>query len=167
LLISKDGWKRLKDVYSGRQPEDIFVFTNAQMISYFVQKTLADDEPANDVKSLNNSAMSQFRCGHIQDIKVSRANSFLNFHTKCMPDMKKDKMHKLFLHLDPDALAIVGAECGCPAGKGQNASCKHIGALCYALEEFSRFSKILTQTRGIPRDKKLDIIYVPVSNLKV
>ena len=28
--------------------------------------------------------------------------------------------------------------CGCPAGRGPNGSCKHIAALCYALEEFSR-----------------------------
>ena len=112
------------------------------MISYFVERTLADGEPANDVKALNNSAMSLFRCGHIQDIMISQANGFLNLHTKCMPEMKKDKMYKLFLHLDPDILAIVGAECGCPAGNGPHASCKHIGAPCYALEEFSRFGEI-------------------------
>ena len=167
-LIPEDSWKRLKDIYSGRQPEDVFVFTNAQMISYFVERTLADGEPANDVKALNNSAMSLFRCGHIQDIMISQANGFLNLHTKCMPEMKKDKMY-----LDPDILAIVGAECGCPAGKGPHASCKHIGALCYALEEFSRFGKIpgfLTctdqlQCWGIPREKKLDII--PVSGLSL
>ena len=172
-LIPEDSWKRLKDIYSGKQPEDVFVFTNAQMISYFVERILADGEPANDVKALNNSAMSLFRCGHIQDIMISQANGFLNLHTKCMPEMKKDKMYKLFLHLDPDILAIVGAECGCPAGKGPHASCKHIGALCYALEEFSRFGKIpgfLTctdqlQCWGIPREKKLDII--PVSGLSL
>ena len=72
-LIPEDSWKRLKDIYSGRQPEDVFVFTNAQMISYFVERTLADGEPANDAKALNNSAMSLFRCGHIQDTMISQA----------------------------------------------------------------------------------------------
>ena len=51
-------------------------------------------------------------------------------------------MYKVFLHLDPDIFAIVGAECRCPADKRPHASCKHIGALCYTLEEFSRLSKI-------------------------
>ena len=54
------------------------MFINAQMISYFVERTLADGEPANDVKALNNSAMRLFRCGHIQDIMISQANGFLN-----------------------------------------------------------------------------------------
>jgi len=78
-MIPEDSWKRLIDVYSGRQPEDVFAFTNAQMISYFVEKIFADGAPVNDDKSLNNSPLSLFRCGHIQDIKVSLANSFLNF----------------------------------------------------------------------------------------
>jgi len=51
-------------------------------------------------------------------------------------------MYKVFLHLDPDIFAIVGAECGCPADKGPHDSCKHIGALCYALEEFSHLNKL-------------------------
>ena len=88
-LIPEDNCERLKDVYSGRQPEDVFVFTNAQMISYCVERILADGGPANDMKALNNSATSLFRCGHMQDIKVSRAIGLLNFHTKFMPEMKK------------------------------------------------------------------------------
>jgi len=31
-------------------------------------------------------------------------SGFLNFCTKCMPEMKKDKLYKLLLHLDPDIL---------------------------------------------------------------
>ena len=53
----------------------MFVFTNAQMISYCVERILADGGPANDMKALNNLAMSLFRCWHIQDIKVSQAIS--------------------------------------------------------------------------------------------
>jgi len=112
-MIPEDSWKRLKDVYSGRQPEDVFAFTNAQMISYFVERILADGAPANDVKSLNNSAMSLFRCGHIQDIKVSRANNFLNFCTECMPEMKKEKLYKLFFYLDPDIFARCSVRMSC------------------------------------------------------
>ena len=44
-------------------------------ISYFVERTFVDGGPANNMKPLNNSAMSQFRCRHIQDIKVSQASA--------------------------------------------------------------------------------------------
>ena len=33
---------------------------------------------------------------------------------------------------------IFYSSCPCPAGKGPLGSCKHIPALCYALEEFNR-----------------------------
>ena len=33
---------------------------------------------------------------------------------------------------------ITFVSCTCPAGKGSRSSCKHIAALCYALEEFVR-----------------------------
>ena len=36
---------------------------------------------------------------------------------------------------------VVFAECGCPAGMGPHASCKHIGGLCYALQVFTRIGK--------------------------
>ena len=88
-----------------------------------------------------------------------------------MPEMRKDRLYKLFLYLDAETYDIMGAECGCPAGKAPYASCKHIGDMCYALEEFSRFGRIpgfLTCTERLqcwnkPREKKLDII--PVSSL--
>lgn len=40
-----------------------------------------------------------------------------------------------------DSFDITGAECGCPAGKGPNATGKHIGGLCYDLKEFSLIKK--------------------------
>ncbi|XP_041378943.1 uncharacterized protein LOC121391348, partial [Gigantopelta aegis] len=85
--------------------------------------------------------------------------------------MKKDHIYKINLVLDKETLDIAQAECGCPAGKGPHASHKHIAALCYALEEFSRFGKLpdfLTSTERLqqwnkPRPKKLEIM--PVAEL--
>lgn len=57
--------------------------------------------------------------------------------------MRKDHTYKLLLLLELESSEIVAAECGCPAGKGPRASCKHIGAMCYALEEFTRFGHLL------------------------
>ena len=60
----------------------------------------------------------------------------------CFPEMKKDRTYKIQLQLERDTLHISGAECGCPAGRGPVASCKHIGALCYVLEKFGRLKEI-------------------------
>ena len=46
----------LKEVFSGKDPEDVFTFTNAQMISYFVVRMATDGNPASDVKAMNKSA---------------------------------------------------------------------------------------------------------------
>ncbi len=59
---------------------------------------------------------------------------------------------------------ITFATCGCPAGLGPMGSCKHIAALCYALEEFSRLktthefvaSTSKLQTWNQPRKRTLE-----------
>ena len=53
----------------------------------------------------------------------------------CLPEMKKDIVYKLVLSLNSKC-DIETANCGCKAGKGPKASCKHVGALCYAFAEF-------------------------------
>ena len=63
---------------------------------------------------------------------------------------------------------IITATCGCPAGKGTTASCKHVGALCYALVEFCTSGKMpyfLTCTDKLqawnrPKPKKVNLIPV-------
>ena len=58
--------------------------------------------------------------------------------------------------------------CGCAAGMGPKASCKHIAALCYALEEFSRLRQLpefvmctdKLQSWNRPRPRKLQAISV-------
>ena len=57
-------------------------------------------------------------------------------------EMKKDCLYKVVLLLDSISGGnTVDAECGCQAGKAPHASCKHVGALCYALEEYSHIGK--------------------------
>ena len=54
-------------------------------------------------------------------------------------------MYKIVLRLDSShstSYEIDGAECGCAAGRGPRASCKHIAALCYALEDFGRLKQL-------------------------
>ena len=55
--------------------------------------------------------------------------------------MKKNLRYIVKLSLSKDGEHeddIAFASCPCPAGKGPLGSCKHIAALCYALEEFVR-----------------------------
>ena len=97
----------------------------------------------------------------------------LHIISNCILEMKKDRLYKVVLLLDSISGGnVVSAECGCPAGKSPHASCKHVGALCYALEEYSRIGKndheYLTCTDRLqewnkPRQKGLDPL--PVASL--
>ena len=66
---------------------------------------------------------------------------------------------------------IETAMCGCKAGKGPKASCKHVGALCYAYAEFcesGRLTNFVTCTEklqewNVPRTHKVNV--VPVAEL--
>ena len=168
--VAKDDWCLLKEAFAGKAPNNTFTFTNANVISYFVVRTAVDGMPADGMKAIISRAINIFQSGHIQHIKALSAE-YLFIQADCMPEMRKDCMYKLLLCLDLNTSDIVSGECGCPAGKIPCASCKHIGALCYALEEFSRLGKvpeILTcieklQEWNRPRPKKLAII--PVADL--
>uniref|UniRef100_A0A1X7VDB6 SWIM-type domain-containing protein n=1 Tax=Amphimedon queenslandica TaxID=400682 RepID=A0A1X7VDB6_AMPQE len=52
--------------------------------------------------------------------------------------MKEDRTYSLKMHLDDTNFEIQGASCGCPAGRGPKASCKHVAALGYALHDFRK-----------------------------
>ena len=166
-----EGWQELTQVYA--DSDQCFQFTNAQIISYFVTRTADDGLPASDFKSINSSALSLFRCGHVKKIhvchQITPANVFIR--ADCLPEMKKDRVYKTEMELENSSFDIRRAQCGCPAGRGPTASCKHIAALCYALEEFSRLRRLpefrtstdKLQTWNQPRPRKLDPI--PVETL--
>ena len=56
--------------------------------------------------------------------------------------IRKDHVYKVIMTLDYKTYDINTATCGCPADKSTTASCKHVGALCYALVEFCTLGKI-------------------------
>lgn len=128
--LPTDGWKDIKHA-----PHFNIAFTNAHVIGYFVTRTADDGLPAGDFKSINESASNLYRCGHVQEIQVcSDANSNLCIRAKCLPEMRKDRIYLLEMVLDEVSQDVLSARCGCPAGMGPKASCKHVAALCYALE---------------------------------
>ena len=58
--------------------------------------------------------------------------------------MRKDRVYKQSICLNYNTFDITSVYCGCYAGKGQTASCKHIhvGAFCYAFVEFCTSVKL-------------------------
>ena len=52
--------------------------------------------------------------------------------------MRKDRVYKIIMRIHHTSGEIQFAKCGCIAGKGPRACCKHIASVCYALENFSR-----------------------------
>lgn len=148
--------------------EKVPSFCNGQLVEYFVSRTVSDGLPAGDFKSINTKAKGLFDCGHVQAIQVSFSSSHLWIRANCCPEMKKDVLYKVVMSLQINGYAIDTAACGCKAGKGPRASCKHVGALCYAFAEFCTFGKLpefISSTQKLqewnqPHPRRVDIIPV-------
>ena len=129
-----EGWKTIQSAF--QSSDDVPRFSLSNVINYFVVRTVSDGKAANDFKSINKSAENLFHCGHVQALLVTAKDEYWWVKADCRPEMKKDKMYKMIMSLCKGSWDINSAMCGCPAGKGPSASCKHIGALCYALANF-------------------------------
>lgn len=166
-------WEKLQEAFTRTDANEMISFSNANIINYFLVRTAIDGMPSSDVKAINTSALNMFRCGHVQDIMIGY-DKHIYIQAKCLPEMRKDRIYKVVLCMDANVFDVVGAECGCPAGKGPCGSCKHIAAVCYALEEFSRLGKLAEfatctdrlQAWNKPRQKKLSIIPVHELNAR-
>lgn len=140
------------------------------MVTYFVCRTVSDGLPAGDFKAINNKAKGLYECGHIQNIQVCSilSSSSLWVRSDCLPEMKKNEVYKIRISLSDTTYDLLSAECGCKAGKGPKESCKHIGALCYALVEFCKSGQLpefrtcteVLQQWNKPRPKKVEVIPV-------
>ncbi|CAH3106254.1 unnamed protein product, partial [Pocillopora meandrina] len=127
-----------------------------------------DNESNKDFKNVSIKAFGLFRHGHIQKLEIARDDDDdkVHFRCDCLPEMKKNLNYNIKLSLCNNGEQegkITFASCACPAGKGPCGSCKHIAALCYALEEFVRLKctrefetcTSRLQTWNQPRKRKL------------
>lgn len=97
-------------------------------------------------------------------IEVTTVHSRVWIHADCFPEMKKD-IYKVAMSLCDKSFAIQNAMCGCKAGQGPKASCKHVGELCYAFAELCKSGQLLDfltcteqlQKWNQPRPKKLEL----------
>ena len=144
---------------------DVPSFSHAQMVTYFVSRTVSDGLPAGDFNAMNKKAKRIFDCGHVQNIQVCTSLSCVWIRDDCHPEMKKNTVYKRVHSLSEKSYDIESAKCGCKAGKGPMASCKHIGATCYEFCKSGKLSDILTCTQKLqewnrPRNKKVEILPV-------
>ena len=102
-------WKNLKTAYT---KETVPSFTEGQLVSYFVCRTVADGLPAGDFKSINKSAKYLFDCGHVQDIHIGSSTTKTLIKASCLPEMKKDRVYKILMSLDTTTWDILNADCG-------------------------------------------------------
>ena len=171
----ENGWLPLLSAYpqstlSTDQDNEVPQFTMSDIMSYFVTRCLEDSLPSGDFKSISKSSENLFRCGHVQNIQVSKLDDSVYVKSQCLLEMRKDQVYCVRMRLSK-SLDILNAECGCPAGCGPCASCKHIGALSYALADFFRIltaQEVSTCTDRLqqwnhPRGRKVDRI--PVDKL--
>ena len=163
-----DGWKSIRNAFTS--PSEVPDFSTGNIITYFVTCTAADGLAVSDFSSVNKSTENLFLYGHVHDIELNTDGDILCVRAKCRPEMRKDRIYKLILSLS-DSYNIVSAKCGCPAGVGPQATCKHVGALCYALANFcqcGQLSDFVTSTEKLkqwnrPRPKKLETM--PITEL--
>ena len=142
-------------------------FTLANITDYFISRII-DGKSANDFKNMNTKAYPLFKDGHVQNIVAYTTDDKTYYQADCLPEMKKNTIYKIQLILSSHKSDVLQAQCGCPAGRGPSGSCKHIAALCYALEEFSRIHQVRDnlpctsqlQTWNKPRKRTLEVAEV-------
>ena len=134
LAYPDQGWEVITRAFSTTSM--VPQFNTGHIVTYFVSRTVADKLLAADFKAINKSAESLFRCGHVQAIQVCSTDDYLFVKANCIPEMRMDKVYHVHMALSEDGYDVTHAECGCPAGIGPLGSCKHIGALAYALVDF-------------------------------
>ena len=119
-------------------------------------------------KSMNAAALNLYKCGHIQKVEACMCGQFFVMYLRavCLSEMRKDRVHLFEMQLDSTNFEIKGSSCGFPAGCGR---CKHVAALCYALDELQSLPDFQSVTKHLPtwnqpKAKKLNPL--PVINLQ-
>ena len=107
LKYPDNGWTLFTNGFS--QTNSCFNFGMSQIVSYFVTRTVRDSMPAGDFKSVNRSAENLFRCGHVQNIESVVVGDSLYIRSKCLPEMRKDRVYSVKMALQSTRFDIIGA----------------------------------------------------------
>ena len=102
------GWEDLVSSGNSRVPTlSSLEFTTSHIVAYFVARSVCDNQPAGDIKSINKSAEYLFKCGHVQSIQFATSDSHLLFKAKCLPEMRKDRVYIMKMALLKKVLTYV------------------------------------------------------------
>lgn len=149
------GWKGL---VAGRLQSALFSVHT--MCTYFLDTVVSDGDSSSNFKAIaatDSKSLRLFQRGFVKHIEVvageNASAGYVFYRAKCEPEMRSSANYKLKLAVkvrpgdvdseessaDREVERVVFAECmPCPAGKAPRASCKHVAALFFALEEFCR-----------------------------
>ena len=119
-------------------------FTIGNITHYFVTRITSDGKSGNDFKNINTRAFPLFKDGHVQNIMAYKSTSgdITYYQANCLPEMKKNTVYAIRIAINNRSGDVMYAQCGCAAGSGPTGSCKHIAAMCYALEDFCRIHQL-------------------------
>ena len=117
-------------------PEALPEFTIENVVDYLINRKENDCMRAEDWKNFKTGGYKLFKEGHVQKIMINQEGAVCTVSCSCLPEMKKDRIYKIKVDIAVDTSDVCGAECSCPAGRGPHASCKHVAASLFALEDF-------------------------------
>ena len=111
--------------------EGLTNFNITSVLHYFI-------DSHSDYKDIRQSSFQMFEKGHIQDIEImdDKLAKKTLLKATCIAQMKQTKYNIFLILLSTGDIDY--AKCNCPAGAGPSGTCKHLAALCYALEDFVR-----------------------------
>ena len=79
-----------------------------------------------------------FKEAYVQKIALKHGFDPVIVKFNCLPEMRKDRVYEIIMRLHHRTGEIQFAKCGYVPDKCPTASCKYIGSIYYALEDFSR-----------------------------
>ena len=120
-------------------------FTIENVMQYFIYRKENDGLERQDWKNFNVGGYKLFKEGHVQKIYGGLSANKVHIKATCLPEMKKDRTYSFLLTIDKATVDVSSAQYTCPAGKGPFGSCKHIAALCFALEDFVKMLEIILE----------------------
>ena len=119
------------------------------MLALFLDSREKDSESSANFKCIvgDNKPIRLFQTGYVSNIRLVSLNDQVYITAQCQPEMRRATDYRIRFAVKTrpsvgrehaSVEKFLHSECTCPAGKGPHASCKHISAVLYALEEFSR-----------------------------
>lgn len=85
----------------------------------------------------NEKGRRLFMCGFVKNCTFYENKNDVFFNAKCCAEMKKSVEYDVHIHVNNHDCLVMKSKCGCPAGMGPNAACKHVGALFYGIEFYA------------------------------